>query len=279
MNNPDHYRFMPRPQGEEEHENKTEIPVISEENPGGEQEVEVISVSAKIPDAPAPEPEKEEEEKSFLGEEPYEGIAWMETVPVRCVYNILSPLVIPTVATWFIFTLSLLKVVVPGGEIPYSLTVFAATCVVPLIALYVLFRVGAVKSFQMYRRKERIVPYLLEILALGAVALFFVYKGANPWIWGIFCGATAAALVNFIINFWLRVSNHCSAIAGLLAVLLVIHKYGLPPVSLLWWVIGVVIATGIIGSMAIGSGRHSIWEVLAGYATGFLGVFLFSLIH
>lgn len=273
--NNDHFRYMPPgsvPEAPEKPEDVevTEEIIIASEPEISSRDTEVLNVRIK---------EKEEERDN---ERDYErGDEEARDVPLilKILYGIVSPVLVPTYASLFIFLLSVLVLVVPEATAPYTLTVFGATCIVPLIAIYVLMKVGALTSFEMYDPRERTVPYVIEFLALGGTTLFFLFKGANPWIWTIFCGATAVALVNFLINFRMRISNHCSAMAALVATLIVINQNGIPQVPLFWWMVGALAFCGFAGSMAIWYGRHSIWEVLAGYATGFLGVILFSLIH
>ena len=195
------------------------------------------------------------------------------------IYHFFGPLLIPTYATLLIFQLSILSIMAPSATLPYTLTVFGVTCVLPFVALIILHRIKAIDRFQMPEPSERIVPYVIQFLAFGAITLFFLFKGASPWIWTVYCGAAAISLVNFVINFRIRISNHCSAIAGMLAVLIVIQTMGYPQHNVAWWAIGCVIVAGLVGTGAILIGRHTLWEVLAGYATGFLGIILFSLIR
>lgn len=198
---------------------------------------------------------------------------------LRFLYAVCSPLMVPTYVSLILFLLTILAIVVPGGALAYSLTVFGATCLVPSIANLILLKIGALSSLSMPTARERVVPYIIEFCALGGVTLFFIYKGANPWLWTIYCGATAACLVNFLLNFRIRVSNHCTAMAAFVAALIVINTYGMPQHSLFWWMVGTVFFAGYAGTFALIQGRHTLLEVLAGYATGFLGVILFSLIH
>ena len=272
MDKSDHYRFMPRPEGEE----PDEI-IIKEEI---DIETDLDTEDGDLDDKE--DPENKEDQKLVLkhDEEKQEvEIPGVDLVALEILYIIVGPMFVPTYAALFIFLLSLLSVIAPGAGTPYTLTVLGATGIIPIAALYVLRRIGTISSFHLFERKDRIIPYIVEFLGLGAMALFFVFRGAAPWIWTTFCGGAAVALINFFINFKIRISNHCSALAGLLAVLIVINQYGYPPFSLFWWVIGVVFFAGFAGSMAIIIGRHTIWEVLAGYATGFIGIILFSLIH
>ena len=198
---------------------------------------------------------------------------------MKLFYRIFSPFMVPTYATLFIFLLSILSIVAPGAATAYTLTVFGATGLVPIILLLIMRKLGMVDSFEIHGQSERQIPYIVQFLVLGAMTLFFLYKGANSWIWTIYLGATAVSLINFVINYRIRVSNHCSAVAALLAVLMVIQRSGMPPHSLFWWVVGALIVTGIVGAAAISIGRHKLIDVIVGYATGFLGIILFSLIH
>lgn len=281
--NPDHYRFMPRAKGEENEEDTA--PRQEEATPERETEETVTLIVEETQeeqyDKPGSAPSGATGSVAPAGTSAVSGNAepWMDSIGMRLLYGFFSPLLVPTFVTLIIFLLTILAVVVPGGALPYSLTVFGATCLVPFIAIYILMRVGAVKDFLMLDPRERTIPYIIEFLALGGVALFFVFKGANPWMWSIYCGGAAVTLANFLINFRMRISCHCSAMAAMVAALIVINSYGLPQVSLFWWVVAIVFFAGYVGTVAIYYGRHTLWEVLAGYATGFLGVILFSLIH
>lgn len=272
--NPDHYKYMPHT-GEEP-------PVPQpEQEPEEKAEQEATTAVAGEITAPTVEPvsrdirtqtDEEESDKDY-------SFPFLEGTLPRLLYNLCSPLIVPTFATLFIFFFSLLAVVAPGAVLPYGLTVFGATCLIPAIAMYVLLKIGAIQSFQLYDKSERLIPYVVEFLALGGTTLFFIFKGASAWIWTIYCGGALATVVNFLINFRIRISCHCTAIAGLLASLIVLQNHGVPQVSLLWWVIGTVGFAGVAGMVAIIQRRHTILEVLAGYATGFLSVLLLSLIH
>lgn len=269
---------MPRPKGEEETPETEETALITEDTETTEMIREPLSeprvpLSAHL-HAASPAAPVGEEKRETLDETQEDAYPFL-----RVLYAFFSPFLAPTIATLWLFNLTVIQLMHPGSAAPYALTVLGATCIVPVIAILILLKVGAIKSVDILRRRERILPYCLQIIALGAVTFFFLYQGAPYWLWTVFCGAAAVGAANLILNFFLRVSNHCSAMAGLVAVLLVISRYGMPVHPLTWWVIGTIAAGGVAGAFAIIVGRHSVWEVLAGYATGFLGIFLFTLIH
>ena len=265
---PEHLKYMPRPAGE-----NARIPEEDTKEEVKEEAAEFQSAPAEVKPSVIG---LQKEEKKEVAEMELE----KESYPfLRIIYAFFSPFLAPTIATWWIFSLSVLQIYHPGAGTPYAFTVFGATCIVPVIALLILLKVGAIKTVDILSPKERILPYFLQIVALGAVTFFFIYRGAPAWIWTVFCGAAAVGVVNLILNFFIRVSNHCSAMAGLLAVLLVINSHGMPIHPLMWWAVGVAACGGLAGAFAIIIGRHSVWDVFAGYATGFLCIILFSLIH
>lgn len=289
--NPDHYKYMPeglRPEVEKPVEEETQEEAseeISVEVPKDlpkdlpeefrkkiAEEIRGMTIMDAGVSVISPERLSSPEEERTGGNIFEEG--WWSLI-----YGLLSPFTIPTIVTLFIFFFSILSVAAPGAVLPYSLTVLGATCFVPLIVIYILLRVGHIESLQMYHKSERIIPYAIEFLALGAMAIFFVAKGAPAWIWTMFCGGAAIAIVNLAVNFGMRISSHCSAMAALVAALIVIEQYGIPQTPLFWWIVGSVFFAGLTGTLAIIRGRHTLAEVLAGYATGFLGIILFSLIH
>lgn len=218
------------------------------------------------PVTPPPAPQPVEEKPVSLPPEAY-------------VFNfLLSPLLMPSYMTLIIFSVTILSVIAPGATLPYTLTVLGATCLAPLIAIFIMERIGVVKSMALQERRDRAVPYIIEFLGLGAVTLFFIYKGAAPWLWSIYLGGAAVSIVNLLINFHIKISSHCSGLAAMIAAFVVVNGNGFPQVSLFWWVVGTALLAGVAGFIAIYYRRHTVWEVLAGYATGYLGIILFSLI-
>lgn len=275
--NPEHLKYMPHSPEEEER-----VDTLRDENP--EEEVELVEEEITIiPEVDEKEALREVSDDNISGVPESTarcGESWELWQPImRGLYDLLSPLTAPTIATIWLFTLSIIRVIAPSAGTAYSITVFGATCLVPLLLYFVLSRIGIVESFSLPQRRQRVYFYIIEFVAFGALTWFFLNKGAAPWVWTLYCGAGVVALANFLINLRFRISNHCSAMAALLAVLIVINRDGVPQHPLLWWVVGTVVAIGYVGTMAMLLGRHSLWEVIAGYATGFLGIILMSLIR
>lgn len=189
-----------------------------------------------------------------------------------------NPFVIPAIATLLIFRLSILQLVADVITTGFVLIVAGATFLMPILLIFLLNRLRVVSSMSLRKRADRLCPYLFETIALGAISWFFAAKGSPEWVWLVFAGATAASLANMLINFKFKISSQATALAGMVALFLIIHDDGMVHENLMWWTIGTIILAGIAGTACIYTRRHNVWEILAGYTTGFLGVYLFSLI-
>lgn len=193
-------------------------------------------------------------------------------------YDIFNPFLIPAYVTLLLFELSVLKLTNPMAALSYTLTVLGATCVVPVVVLVFLRKMGVISSLGMTDRNERTLPYIVSLLTLAAMTVLMVFRQAPAWVWTVYVGGCATILINLFVNYRIKVCNHASGIAAVLAMFVALQLHGLPVVQLGWWVIATVLLCGLIGTAAMVVGRHCLLDVLIGYATGFLPIVLFSLI-
>lgn len=283
--NPEHYKYMPHTPGEEPLE--PQVPEGERREDGAAEEVVIVEeievVEAALPESDAPAPVDGEEDERPIDRASNKSVAagflmLMSKALMQFLYDIFNPFLLPAYCTLLIFELSILAMTSPGAAVAFTLTALGATCLFPLIVIALLRGLGVIDSISLSSRRQRIFPYILMFIGMGAFTIFISVKAAPQWMLDVYLGATTMVLVNFIVNFFLKVCNHCSGLAGILAMLFVIHKSGLPHFSLDWWIIGTVLLAGVIGAIAILTGRHKLSEVFVGYATGFLPVILFSLL-
>ena len=62
-----------------------------------------------------------------------------------------------------------------------------------------------------------------------------------------------------------------------MALLICIEKDGFARPELFGWLIASIIVSGLLGSARVWLGRHTVWQVLAGYAVGFCSVFFLTM--
>lgn len=93
-------------------------------------------------------------------------------------------------------------------------------------------------------------------------------------------GATLATIISGVVNRWWKISAHMAAMGGLVAMMFRILDIGMaaPGGHFMLFTILIVIAAGAVGTARIYLDRHTLLQVLAGTANGFLCVFLLSAI-
>lgn len=191
---------------------------------------------------------------------------------------VLVPLLMPVYGMMLAFGLSLLDVAPMHMRVNFTLIVAGITVVVPMILVLLLKKLGLVDDVGLNNRKERLIPYIITIVAYGVTAWFMAAKHAPLWLSMFFAGGAVAALINLIINFRWKISAHAAGIAGVVALIIRIAKDGYPEPEIYTWLLIAIGLTGLLGSARVWLGRHTVWQVLAGYAVGFCSVFFLTMI-
>lgn len=190
---------------------------------------------------------------------------------------VLSPLLMPVYGLLLAFGLSILEIVPLGMKVYFTGLVFGLDVVLPVLLILLLKRMGLVTDVGLNGRRERLIPYIIMVVCYLTSGWIMAIKGAPAWLGMFFVGGGVAAFVNMLVNFKWKISAHAAGIAGVVALLIRIEKYGTPSDDLLFWLILVILLAGLMGSARVWLGRHTVGQVLAGFAVGFCSVFFLSL--
>lgn len=198
--------------------------------------------------------------------------------PVDMLSTLLSwifvPLLMPVYGMMLLFDLTILSYAPSSAKWIFTLVVFLINCVIPMILILLLKKLGIVQDYGLNGRKERLIPYVITVLCMGATAWYVWAKGAPLWIAMFFAGGGLAALINLCINFKWKISAHAAGIAGIVAMLVhVAHMAFRPDNAAFTWLIIWIALAGMLGSARVWLGRHTVWQVVAGLAVGFCSVY------
>lgn len=188
------------------------------------------------------------------------------------------PLLMPVYGILLIFSLSFLSLAPFHTKMVFTLIVFGANFLVPMILVFLLKKLGLISDIGLNGRKERLIPYIITIVCLAGTGLFLYLKSAPLWVAMFFEGGALAGLINFLVNFRWKISAHAAGIAGLVAMLIQVVKEGPSAPDMVWWIVSAIVIAGLLGSARVWLGRHTLMQVLAGSAVGFLCVWSLSLL-
>lgn len=191
---------------------------------------------------------------------------------------LLVPLLMPVYGIILIFNLSILSLSPTATKFVFTLIVFGINFIFPMLMVLLLKKMRLIDDVGLNGRKERLIPYIISTVCLGGTAWLLWDKGVPMWVAIFYAGGALAALINMIVNFKWKISAHAAGIAGIVAMLIQITKEGFPVPGMTLWIAGSILLAGILGSARVWLGRHTLMQVLAGSAVGFISVWGLSLL-
>lgn len=202
--------------------------------------------------------------------------------PLSIIANIISwisvPILMPVLGTYIIFHLSYLLIVGTRAIGLFTELAVGISTVLPVLAGYALKKMGVIKDIALNDPRERLIPYIITgVCYIGTGCLFIGYQ-APMWCSMFYIGGGVAALINAIVNLRWKISAHMAGIGGVVALLIVVTLKGHPQQPMAYWIVGMIMAAGLIGTARLYLQRHTLGQVAAGFAVGFLCVLLPCLI-
>ncbi len=151
---------------------------------------------------------------------------------------------------------------------------FVATCIVPVIGIFLLTHLGAVKDPMLNERTERFWPYLICTLCYIGTGIYYHFVHAPQWLClFMFGGALALVILNFV-NRWWKISGHATGMGALCAMVFFLMSSGNSVTSLQWEFVTAIVLAGCVCTSRLILGRHTLLQTAAGFLNGFLCVFL-----
>lgn len=192
---------------------------------------------------------------------------------------IFVPLAMPVYGILLAFDLSILHFLPLQAKLTYTLIIAAINIGLPAVIFYIMKWLGMISDIGLNNQKDRLVPYIITMLCMLGTGYFVWQRHAPMWLAMFFVGGAAAGLINSIINFRWKISAHAAGIAGIVALLVrIMHEGAVSPHILIWLVMS-ILASGMLGSARVWLGRHTVMQVICGYAVGFCSVFFLTMIQ
>ncbi len=146
--------------------------------------------------------------------------------------------------------------------------------IVPSFIIIMLAHFGIVKNGVALRdRKDRIIPLGIQIGTYFIQALALQNQGLPSWALQFYYGAFLLALLAFVVSIWWKISAHAAGNAALATAWLVLY-YRFPLLIPVYMPILWIVLTGLVCSIRLYLGRHTLGQVSAGALAGILCMLL-----
>lgn len=264
--------YYPEVNGPDKDRNEKSLNGVHDSLFGRRPVIEEVIIEEKSVDVPEPSPGNQRDGEIQNWERVVNGVS-------HFLSWVFVPLIMPVYGILFIFRLSILDVIPAGLQTAVTFVIAGINFFAPMLLILLLKFLGVVQDVGLNGQKERAIPYVITALCYGASAWFVASRGAPVWVAMFFCGGVVASLVNLAINFKWKISAHAAAIAGLVALLIRLQRDVAAEPQLFVWLLITVGCVGLLGSARVWLGRHTVWQVLAGYLVGFCSVFFMMYIH
>ena len=190
---------------------------------------------------------------------------------------VFHPLLMPVYGLAIIFSAPTLF-----GYLPFNvkrlliLIMLVNNVLLPLSLLPFFIHWNIISSWTIIERKERNIPLIMSTL-LYCTTTFIIFRFPVPvFLKSFIFGASILSLIVTVINFWWKISLHSVGAGALISLVLILSMKMLTPLE--WYLIPVVIITGLVLSSRLKLNLHSPAQVWIGLFTGFFGLYLFMML-
>jgi len=190
----------------------------------------------------------------------------------RLVSLVLTSFYLPLVCVLVLaalFTLSYLSLL----PLPYKLMVIAVvvffTIALPMffVITHLAMRLEQWTARELGQKHLRMVPYIFSLAGYGSCVWVLSSMNVFHFILSIVIATMIVQAVCTVVNIWWNISTHTAAIGGIAGAMVAFAEIlGFNPV---WWLCGVIILAGLLGSASMIVRRHTLPQVVVGFAIGF----------
>ncbi len=187
----------------------------------------------------------------------------------QLISGVLHPVLMPTYALLMIFQLNtyLAYTTPPQAKMALYIVIVFNTLIMPVLISYLLITRGYIRSFEMQRRQERIIPFVSNLILL-MIAYYMMRQIVLPKIFYLLIlGAAASVAIAILINIKWKISIHMIGIGGIVGTL-----YGMSTFLLVDLRVPILISllvAGLLGTARLSRGAHHPLQIYAGFFVGF----------
>lgn len=139
---------------------------------------------------------------------------------------------------------------------------------IPMLAYYLFKRLDGLNRVSIDRRRLRMLMLMVGAVCYMLCAVTLLKLPSLLLFRKLATAAVLCELFCILAMRWWNVSLHLAAIGAVTALFVLLNIVGV--MSLFWPMVAAIVVAGLLASSRLCLGRHDGWEVLAGFAGGFL---------
>ncbi len=196
---------------------------------------------------------------------------------MKTLYNIITyifqPILVPTYGMILLMNMDVFSPLSMFWRLVAIIGTFVFTGLLPSIPILLLMRRGEVHDIFISNREERTMPYLFSFMAYVFWALFMWRTMQFPmFLVAMGIGSAISIFIIIFINMKWKISAHVAGMGGLSgAIFGVCYRLAINPI---WLFVIVLTASAIVALSRIELKAHTPLQTLAGFAIGFVSVFV-----
>lgn len=184
------------------------------------------------------------------------------------VSDVFSPMLVPTIGMIIAMMLTGLVVLPLSTRLGSTLGIFFITCLLPMLLIFVLIKLGRVSDTSISNPDERTLPFVGTTLCYIGAALYVYTLHAPIWLMLFFLGAALVTAVCMLITHWWKISAHTSGLGGLTGAIIWMAWRGLFVVNSMAVVTIAIVLLGCMASARLILGHHTLGQTAAGALLG-----------
>lgn len=186
-----------------------------------------------------------------------------------------SPLLMPTYGMIVVMWLSIMTyLLTPQVKWILAAITLSVTCLLPMIAIFILWRCKVIKNPALNEGRDRTVPYALCILFYVAMGLYLNRLHAADWMSSFMYGGAMAIAIDLAVNLRWKISGHATAQGGLIALIFYLLYHNLATEAGMAMIVTAIFLAGLVCTTRLILQRHTLCQLGAGFACGFVCVFV-----
>lgn len=188
--------------------------------------------------------------------------------------NIFQPFLIPTYSMLLLFQTEAYSTTNLYYKLYTILGIFVLTCVLPIVCLAILKKIGLISSMMLENRKERTIPYIFALLCYISTIIFLWRIYMPTYIVAMMFSSVLSTIFIMLINFKWKISAHLCAMGNLCGYIFIVNsRLG---IASPWILAAAFIIAGLVATARMILGVHTPLQTLLGYILGLTLVTFFG---